>query len=169
LSADRNDERLDTALLRDVADRQQITELMYRYAAGVQQRDPEVVTACFSDDAVLEYGSAVVEGIDAVRQYFSDSMAALSSGAPLAALDETIISTPVMTNVLIDIDGDTAHAVHTCLAIHAGRAGEHGRVLVNGTRNTDELVRTPEGWRIQRREHATVWNFDVEGTVGGSH
>ena len=37
-------------------------------------------------------------------------------------------------------------------------------MIVRGTRNVDDLVRTVVGWRIRHRVHATVWSFQIPGT-----
>jgi hypothetical protein len=33
--------------------------------------------------------------------------------------------------------------------------------LVRGIRYIDDLVRTDGGWRIARREHRTLWQYDA--------
>ena len=119
----------------------------------VRRGDAASISACFADDATLDHGHGQsVEGIDAIRQYFG---AVKDSAASKAVMnfDEKVASTPVMSNVLIELDGDTAHCESMCLAIHAGFRDGEGSVIVRGTRNIDDLVRTPEGWKIRKRLH----------------
>ena len=52
-----------------------------------------------------------------------------------------------------------------CLSSHVGYKQGEGKVIVRGTRNIDELVRTVSGWRIRRRVHPAVWAFEVPGAM----
>ncbi|HWE68824.1 MAG TPA: nuclear transport factor 2 family protein [Acidimicrobiales bacterium] len=154
----------DTARLRELEDRAEITDIVSRYGDGVRRGDAASIAACFADDASLDHGHGQsVEGIEAIRQYFG---AVKDSAASKAVMnfDEKAASTPVMSNVLIDLDGDTAHCESMCLAIHAGFRDGEGSIIVRGTRNIDDLVRTPEGWKIRKRLHPAVWSFEVPGT-----
>ena len=146
-------------------DRAEINDLINRYGEGVRVRDIDMLGSCFSDDAVLDYGPVEVVGADDIRAFFSNGTGAASgSNRSVLALDERVASTPMMSNVMIELDGDEAHCESMCLAIHAGFAGGAGSVIVRGTRNVDDLVRTVVGWRIRHRVHATVWSFQIPGT-----
>jgi SnoaL-like domain len=149
-----------------LSDRAEINDLINRYGEGVRVRDIEMVASCFSDDAVLDYGPAVVTGADAIRAFFGGGTGAGSGNdRSVLALDERVASTPLMSNVMIELnDDDEAHCESMCLAIHAGFAAGEGSVIVRGTRNVDDLVRTAAGWRIRHRIHATVWSFQIPGT-----
>ena len=149
----------------ELVDRAEINDLVNRYGEGVRTRDIDLLASCFSDEAVLEYGHATVVGMADIRAFFAGgSAAAPGASGPVLALDERVASTPVMSNVMIELDGDEAHCESMCLAIHCGFVGGAGSVIVRGTRNVDDLVRTGAGWRICRRVHATVWSFEVPGT-----
>jgi hypothetical protein len=146
-------------------DRAEINDLVNRYGEGVRVRDIEMLASCFSDDAVLDYGHSQVVGADDIRAFFAGGTgAAPGSSRSVLALDERVASTPMMSNVMIELDGDEAHCESLCLAIHAGFAAGAGSVIVRGTRNVDDLVRTVAGWRIRHRVHATIWSFQVPGT-----
>jgi hypothetical protein len=149
----------------DLVDRAEITDVVNRYAEGVRVRDIDLLVSCFSEDAALDYGSDQIVGSAAIRQFFGASPGVpRATQGPGLALDERVASTPVMTNVMIDLAGDEAHCESMCLAIHCGFVGGEGSVLIRGTRNIDDLIRTPAGWRIRRRTHANVWSFQVPGT-----
>jgi hypothetical protein len=55
------------------------------------------------------------------------------------------------------LDGDAAHADTLCVAYHVRPDGRH---VTTGVRYTDDLVRTPAGWRIRHRAVATLWTRD---------
>lgn len=148
-----------------LTDRAEISDLINRYGEGVRIRDIEILASCFSDDAVLDYGHIQVVGADEIRAFFGGGTgSAPGSNQSVLALDERVASTPIMSNVMIELAGDEAHCESMCLAIHAGFAGGAGSVIVRGTRNIDDLVRTVDGWRIHHRVHTTVWSFQVPGT-----
>lgn len=148
-----------------LSDRAEINDLVNRYAEGVRVRDIDMLASCFCDDAVLDYGHVKVVGGDDIRTFFAGGTgAAPGSTGPVLALEERVASTPVMSNVMIELDGDEAHCESMCLAIHAGFVGGEGSIIIRGTRNVDDLVKTAVGWRIRHRLHATVWSFQVPGT-----
>jgi len=42
---------------------------------------------------------------------------------------------------------------------------EEGPILVRGLRYRDRLVRERSGWRIARREHQALWQYNAESVV----
>jgi ketosteroid isomerase-like protein len=156
--------RDDAARLRELEDRAEITDIVNRYGDGVRRGDSDVISSCFADDAAIDHGHGhVIEGIAAIRDLYDRSRNSATSRA-IIDFDERVASTPVMSNVLIDLDGDSAHCESMCLAIHAGFRDGGGAVMIRGTRNIDDLVRTPQGWKIRRRSHPAIWSFEVPGT-----
>jgi ketosteroid isomerase-like protein len=152
------------ARLRELEDRAAITDIVNRYGEGVRTDDVDLVASCFADDASIDHGHGqLVSGIASIRKYFSGEMDSAASQSVLT-FDNKVASTPVMSNVVVEVSGDTAHCESMCLAIHVGYRSGQGYILVRGTRNVDDLVRTPEGWRIRRRVHPAIWKFEVPGT-----
>jgi ketosteroid isomerase-like protein len=163
------DARDDARRLQELEDRAEITDIVSRYGNGVRLHDAEIVASCFADDAVLDHGAGqVIEGHEALLAYFADTSTSAASKSVMT-FDERIGSTPVMSNVLIDLDGDSAHCESMCLAIHVGTKDGAGKVIVRGTRNIDDLVRTSQGWKIKHRTHPGVWVFEVPGTALVGH
>jgi hypothetical protein len=140
----------------------EIGDIVNRYADGVRLGDADMILSCFSDDASADYGHVTLNGSDEIRAYFSQL--AIRPATTSTPSVQRVASTPVMTNVVIELHGDTAHSESMCLAIHAGYREGEGTVTVRGTRNIDDLVRTAAGWRISRREHVVVWSFDAPAT-----
>lgn len=163
---------MDLQLLSDHAE---ITDLINRYGKAVAERDVEIIVGLFTDDAVLDFHGQpdLVRGEAAIREQFTGSFAPPGSAPAALALDVHVVSTPLMTNLLVDIEGDgddrTAQAESYCLAVHAGVRADEGRVLMRATRNVDDLRHTPDGWRITRRRHEKVWTADVPGECGFTH
>jgi ketosteroid isomerase-like protein len=159
-----NDVGRDDHGSEDLRDRAEITDVLTRYADGMRLGDVEALVSCFTDDTFADYGHVTMRGAEEVREYF----ARISTPPPPDAagprmFDTGRISTPVITNVLIELHGDEAHCESMCLAIHAGRQDGEGRVVFRGTRNIDEFSKTAVGWRIAERRHETLWSFEVPG------
>ena len=150
----------------ELKDRSEIADVLNRYADGMRVCDMDRLVSCFTDDPFLDYGDVTLRGVDEVRQYFSriTSPPVLDVGNP-KMFDSRRVSTPVVTNVVIVLNGSEAHCESMCLAIHAGHRDGDGKVVIRGTRNIDEFVRTAIGWKIHARRHETLWSFEVSGTL----
>jgi len=151
--------------LEELEARAEITDLINRYGDGVRRDDIDLIMSCFSDTATIDHGNGrIVEGKAHIRAFYEASRAP-GSNSPVLTFDEKVASTPVMSNIVIELEGDNAHCESMCLAIHVGVIGASGSVMVRGTRNIDDLVRTPDGWKIERRSHPALWMFEVPGTI----
>jgi hypothetical protein len=156
----------DTAArLQELEDRAAIADVVNRYGDGLMRQDVAQIASCFAADAHIDGGPGhVLDGIDEIVRFYAEKP---TSAPARLKLDHWLISTPVMSNIIIELDGDTAHCVSMCLAIHAGDRGGGGVVIVRGTRNIDDLIRTPGGWKIRRRSHPSMWSFEVPGRPTG--
>jgi ketosteroid isomerase-like protein len=150
----------------ELQDRAEITDVLNRYASGIRVGDVDDLVSCFTEDAYLDYGHVTMRGADEVRQYFSRiTTPEAPDDVESQWMNSGRLSTPVVTNVVIELDGSGAHCESMCLAIHVGYREGEGRVVVRGTRNVDEFARTAAGWRIRARRHEALWNFEVPGTL----
>lgn len=139
---------LDEAGIRDV---------VARYAHHVDARSIAGILECFTDDARFESadGSVGTYGRESIRKFFETAFSGPRLTPPAA-------STHLMANTLIDLDGDIAHAETQAVALLASRAEG---LVTRGLRYSDDLVRTPAGWRIVRRVHTCIWE---EAAPGGT-
>jgi len=120
-----------------------IARVLLRYATGVDRRDWDAFRTCFTDDVVAEY-----EGIGTWQsaQEITEFMQQAHAGAGRTMHQ--------VTNLVVDVDGDTATARCYVQALVMGRDGRSG---VQGFGYyDDELVRTPDGWRVARRRFTPV-------------
>lgn len=132
--------------LDDVRDRQEITEVCYRYAISLDSGDWAALATCFTPDAVAHYRSGAPS-----RGYPAIETRVRSALAPLAA------SQHLVSNVVVTLAGDTAESVCYLQAQHL-RPGTDGgdRYLVAG-RYLDRFVRSADGWRIAERRLEISW------------
>src|SRR6185437_1225379 len=124
-------------------DRQDISDLLVRYATGIDRRDWPLFRTVFTDDCELDYGEiGAWNGVDAVAD-FMEKVHALA-GHTLHRL----------SNQVIAVDGDQAVArtyVDALIMVGDNTSGVNGIGFYD-----DDIVRTPDGWRIARRTFTNV-------------
>lgn len=126
-------------------DRLEIIELTHRYCWALDSKDLDLLDTVFLPDATAELRSAPLEGRDAIRARIR---------AAATALDAT---QHTVTNHMVTIDGDRATSRCYLHSQHVREGTEGGDLYVIAGRYEDELVRTPDGWRIAFRRLVGVW------------
>lgn len=121
-----------------MTDREDIIDVLVRYATGIDSRNWVLFRTCFTDDARFDYGGI---GTWNSPGALTDYMRRTHSGPSLHRL----------SNFAIDIDADTGRATSRSYvdAIVMGPKG-FGVVDTFGWYD-DELQRTADGWRIASR------------------
>ncbi len=124
-------------------DRQDISDLLDRYATGIDRRDWPLFRTVFTPDCECDYGEiGTWKGVDEITD-FMDKTHALA-GHTLHRL----------SNKVVAVDGDRAAARTYVDALIMMSDGENG---VNGIGfYDDEIVRTAHGWRIAQRRFTAV-------------
>lgn len=122
------------------ADKAQITEVLIRYATGIDSRNWPLFRTCWADEVNLDYGElGTFTDPDALTDLFAHIH------DPMGPTYHRL------SNFVIDIDGDTATArtyVHAVLMVTPEDNGPWVEAIGH---YDDELVRGPHGWRIRRR------------------
>lgn len=122
------------------ADKEQIAEVLIRYATGIDAKDWPLLRSCWTEDVDADYGEiGRFSGADAI----TDLMKRLHG-----AMGPTYHR---LTNFAITVDGERATArsyVHAVLQAVPDDAASWVEALGH---YDDELVRTSDGWRIARR------------------
>lgn len=140
----------ESGALRRLLDEQAVRDACMRYWAGVDQKDAQLFGSAFTADAELSLfgGERVVQ--------IADMIAAGKLGGDYRHTCHTL------ANQTVTVTGDTATADSFVIA-HL--VPETGPILVRGLRYQDDLVRDGSGWRIARRQHHTLWQYDAESVV----
>ncbi|MDT5047227.1 MAG: hypothetical protein QOG75_3090 [Mycobacterium sp.] len=124
-------------------DRQDITDVLLRYATGIDRRDWPLFRTIFAGDCELDYGEVGSwKGVDAVTEFMQQAHA--MAGHTMHRL----------TNQVITVDGDTAEArtyVDALIMLGDNTSGVNAAGFYD-----DELVRTDDGWRVARRRFIQV-------------
>jgi 3-phenylpropionate/cinnamic acid dioxygenase small subunit len=125
--------------LQELIDRQAITDLVARLGVMLDDKRFEDAPAILTEDVAVETQGGSSRGIEAVTTQ--------------ARRNHEVPTQHVITNVLVDLDGDRATARANLVAtfVHA----DSRRVL--GERYGFEAARTPEGWRLSSVRVTPVW------------
>lgn len=128
--------------LRAIQDRLEIEELLHRYAEMVDFRQWKEMDRIFALEATIDYVSS-----GGVAGPFRETLAWLDR-----ALEGWPLNLHVVSNVIIELDGDRARSrcyFHSPMGKHTPDGGQY--VITNSGRYLDELTRTADGWRIVAR------------------
>ena len=131
--------------LQTLADERAVVDLASRYCWALDVKDFEELRSIFLPDAFAILGNTECHGIDAIIRRISSALTRLDASHHLVG------------SHVVALDGD--QAAHKCYlqAQHMLRGTEGGDLwLVAGTYE-DQLVRTPDGWRIKERILTRVW------------
>lgn len=132
-------------VIEEMLDRQAIVDLTISYGWVLDHGPREDLREVFTDDAVAIYGGVRFEGVDSIIAKVEESLGRLT------------ISQHLVSNQQVAIHGDTARCRCYLQAQHTLRGTEGGDNYVMAGRYEDDLVRTPEGWRISKRELTIDW------------
>jgi SnoaL-like domain len=131
---------------RELADRLEITDLISRYGQIADEKRFDDSRSCCTEDVVAEYHFGRAQGVDVLAQYGRQALGAFERTHHL------------ISNVLVDLAGDTATASANLLAVHIQRADDPGNHFDLGGRYRFDAVRTPRGWRISRVRLDVLWS-----------
>lgn len=136
----------DPNLLQTVADRQAITELIYRYCRAVDRIDPELGYSIWNDGAVADYGAiyqgsgrGVIDLICAQHQHL-------------------LCHSHQVSNILIELDGDRAGSEAYVTANLRLQAGDQLKQISIWARYIDQWSRHDGRWGIDKR--VVIRDFD---------
>ena len=133
----------------DGAAKQKIAEVLVRYATGIDRRDWDLFRSCFASDCLAEYeGIGTWESADAITDFMVTAHAGM--GHTMHRISN------IAVEVEIEGDGEGHRAVSRCsvdgiLMAADGQTGFNPIGFYD-----DELVHTPDGWRITHRTFTMV-------------
>ena len=131
--------------LRDIQDRIEITDVLYRYASTIDKFDLEGLRGTLADDLIARYGNAEpVIGGDAVAAWIAEAIAPV------------IWQHHLLSVYHVEVDGEDAQALvyHTSHQVFEDEP-ESAKVLVGRYHN--ELRREADGWKISKLVLELLW------------
>jgi len=148
---------MDTRL-RELLDRQEITELIHAYCNAADRHDYELMRQLYHEDAIDDHG-AFFKGL---AQDFIDRLPDIQ--APMKILHHNI------TTVNIALDGDYAEGEVYVLAFHqVATEGEPVDLLIGG-RYFDKYEKRAGAWKFSHRAVVADWaKYSDPSTVRLEH
>jgi SnoaL-like domain len=137
----------------ELADRSELTELAYRYASAVDGRDRDAFLAVFHREGRLSTFAPNATEPFAVQTGHEEL-----AWIPGVMRDRFAATMHVMTNHLLEIEGDTATGTVYCSARHLFPNPMGGMDLVVLIRYEDRYRRDEGVWRILDREIHFLWS-----------
>ena len=144
--------------MSEVEDRLAIEDTLYRFAAGLDEKDAAMFGAVFTEDAIHDFSKGArsmgmefspIQGREKIVNAFLPALAAQTTSHSI-------------TNIRIALAGDTARALTLTDATHLTRP-EHDRKVFAKNRYTIDLQRGVDGWQIS---HLVIENVWWDGDLG---
>jgi hypothetical protein len=169
----------DHEILRQLQDREEITQVLHDFARGVDLLDLDAVARCFAADVRWDYGPGAgrpITGRDTLKAFIGEAFSKREVTDDSLCVVRIKRTSHHISNIRIDFTGpDTARSEAYTFTWHEMAEGERPG-LVWG-RWHDRWVRTPgEGWQIADRKMLvaatdnyyaigySVWDVDVPVT-----
>ena len=133
---------------QETSDVLEIQQLIYRYAWGIDHRDVTLLDTVFVPDARINYNVA-----GGTKKPYAEMRGWLPTALQIFRMTQHC-----MVNPMIEVAGDTARARTYGVLVHAQERldGTINYVVQHAT-YSDELTRTPAGWRIVSRQLDNMW------------
>lgn len=138
---------IDNDKMQQLWDREQIRQVIYRERRGADRADPELRKTCFHADAVVNNGLFSGPASEYIAWAMTDDNPTFE------------ITTHLVGNILIELDGDEARSESYLLAVHVDHdaAGEYHDLM--GTRYFDRHRRDGDDWKILDRLVIIDWKL----------
>lgn len=130
----------DSALLQQVVDRQEITDLLYRYCRSMDRCDHEVGYGIWNEGATADYSADVFQGSG--RDFIDYCLAQHALAT---------CHTHQVTNILIRLDGDRAASEAYVYSVLRMELGGKPKQISTWGRYLDTLSRQNGRWGIDKR------------------
>ena len=138
-----------------------IQALVQQYGIAFDTSDRELILACFSDDAHLDYlnGQKIVTGLANIREqmfHFSADWQPLPGAGRIVSSDHRFRVDRLRGGPDGDVTGNVSGVVHLVT-----EAGGNAALAIRGVRYTDRYVHTAAGWRMAERRHEQLWESQL--------
>lgn len=140
----------DADELRELLDKNRITELLTGYLRAIDRADIDTLRACYAPGATEEHGGMYA----GPAQGYIDSIEA-------ALRHPRAVGTHTLTNILIEVDGDRARSEHYVLALTRVRVDSVVTDYLVSSRIIDDLQRIDGQWLIARRRLRFDWSQEL--------
>lgn len=133
----------------ELLDRQEIHDVLVSYARGADRGDADLIAAAYHDDAIEDHGGTF---LGPAKDYVA-MLRRILPGAPRMS--------HILTNVLIELDGDRAVSECYFLTFSRRDTGDEPFDSLTMARVVDRFERRDGAWRIAHRRLAWEWNHEM--------
>ena len=144
----------DDELLQRARDREQIEELMWRYARALDTGDAETYASLYTVDGQFSSGANATKGREALKAMIAGPRQRQATEQPAAARPPMYHMTANHQLRFIDKDHARIDAYHITMVAAAGR--ETPARVAGAGRSIDELERVNGKWLIKSRNVAPM-------------
>ena len=128
-----------------------VSDLLVRYATGIDGKDWPLFRTCFTEDCHADYSEiGVWDGVDAITDFM------------IGIHPANIQSLHRITNVVLARDGETLRSRSYVDVTYVG--ADTGSGMHSAGTYSDHLVHTTDGWRIARRRYTKVHLSPIRGS-----
>lgn len=140
--------------IESIIAKQEIYEVLMRYARGVDRADTDLLKSCYHDDAIEEHGS-VYKG--PALDYIDGAIERIRTMGTMSHY---------LCNVHISLAGDIAYAETYVLTFARLEKDGQSYDTLTGGRICDRFERHDDEWKIAHRKVAFDWNRDMPTNEG---
>jgi hypothetical protein len=136
---------MTSSIIQDLTDRREITDLVSRLGLWLDEKRFDEGRSILAEDVTVATAGGSAQGVESV--------------AAQARRNHDVDDLQhVITNVLVDLDGDRADVRANLIVTFVPDADTPASRVARGERYRFEAVRTPQGWRLSRVEVSPVWS-----------
>src|SRR5580692_1760944 len=130
-------------------DQFEIQQALYAYCAGMDKKDYDLFRSAFTDDVLVTYDgmSQPTEGLEELAVYMERAHRDLDGSQHRFC-----------NSYFLEFDGDTARVSTPARAMLIHADHPNGPTSDAYAVCTDEFRRTPDGWRICRKDFSYLWS-----------
>ena len=148
--------------IQETIDKLAVIDALYRFAAGIDLRDNDLLSSSLAKDAISDFGPAGKKvGVEFPILQGRENIVAMLTSA-LSKID----TTHSVSNPRVKIDGDNAILDALVEAQHLP-SNDHSRHYLMKNRYDVELVRQGDVWVIQRVTIDNVWRTGDSAVLTG--
>ena len=136
------------ARLSAAADKEEIRDALFRYCRGIDRGDADLMRSAYHEDAIEHHGT------------FYEGPARDYCGFVVDHLTEVVVARHELTNIIIDLDGDSAKVESYFLSYQRMTGREEDDFI--GGRYLDRFTRKGGKWLISERTVVFDWTWLVK-------
>jgi hypothetical protein len=146
--------------LSELLDKQDITEVMYKFARALDRVDGELMKSTYWEDAIEEHQDPIFPDL-----FFWNDNAWKFVPVAMEGFKSLKVTQHRISNMLIEIDGNTAKAECYVWAYHVHEEEGVDKEGILGGRHLFNFEKRNNEWRILHRTTLFDWNKNQEANA----